>query len=109
MELVQGERVDMPNLDRVLITWLAPDQSSESEYNVRDLKERRWVDNAKLILVDDAQGREWFELQGGEISGYEFVRFARPGTVGLEGSSSFELQRVERDANLDRILHYPSR
>jgi len=65
MELVRGERVERPELDRVLITWLAREPSSESEYNVRDLTERRWVGDAQLMLVDDAQGREWFELRGG--------------------------------------------
>jgi len=107
MELVRGERVERPNLDWALITWLAQDPSSESEYNVRDLTERRWVDAAQLMFSDDAQGREWFELRGGDICGYEFVRYARPGTTGLEGSTSLDLERVERDAGLDRILHYP--
>jgi len=107
MELVRGDRVEHPDLDWVLITWLAQDPSSEAVYNVRDLKKRRWVDAARLMLVDDAQGREWFELRGGAIRGYEFVRFERPGTTGFEGSSSLDLERIERDAGLDGILHFP--
>jgi hypothetical protein len=31
----------------------------------------------------------------------------QPGTTGFEGSSSLDLERVERDPGLDRILRYP--
>ena len=92
-----------------MATWLSADPRREHDFNIRDLRQARFVGDGKYVIEDSPLGKEWLIVRDGTITDYFFVRHARDTPAGnMAGETHFTLRRVPRTDKLDRLLHYPA-
>lgn len=65
-----------------MATWQSADPAQEHDFNVRDLRQGKFVGDRECIIEDDPLGKEWLIVRDGTITDYYFVRHARDTPIG---------------------------
>jgi len=107
IELVKGAFRSLDKDEVAFATWLSNNPDKEHVFNVRDLRNGKFVDQHEYVIEDDSLGKEWFVVDG-EITDYFFVRYPRKTPVGdMAGRTHLKLHRVGRIDKINRLLKYP--
>jgi hypothetical protein len=92
-----------------MATWLSADPEQEHDFNIRDLRQGKFVGDHEYVIEDSPLGKEWLAVNNGTITDYYFVRHARKTPAGdMAGRTHFTLRRTARTAQLNRLLRYPA-
>jgi hypothetical protein len=109
IEFAKGVFRSLDKDDIGMATWLSADPEREHYFNIRDLRQGKFVSDHEYVIEDGPLGKEWLTVRSGTITDYFFVRRARKTPVGdMAGETHFVLQRVARTDKLNRLLHYPA-
>lgn len=98
------------NKDEVgMATWLSSEPDQEHYFNIRDLRQAKFVSDFEYLIEDSPLAKEWLIVNNSTITDYFFVRHARKTPAGdMAGQTHFKLRRTVRTDQLHRLLYYPA-
>ncbi len=107
IELVKGVFYGFDKDQVAFVAWQAENPLQQHEYVARDLLRGSFPLPGEFVIEENEFGKEWFVIQDGAITDYFFVSHPGQTSAGMAGETHLSLQRVRRNADIDRLLAYP--
>lgn len=107
IELVKGVFRSVQMGEIAFATWLSENPATEHLFNVRDMRQGKFLNEGEYVIENSPLGKEWFIIKHGTITDYYFVRNARETPMGnMAGKTHLTLQIIARTKEINRILRY---